>query len=111
MPPRKVSRFANEAFHYPIPLCWPTEDHRCACGGDHADGAVGKAPLVRIAPYTSHLPTRGEVHRWLHRWPHANRGLMLEPTRLVVVDIDSGDAIREAEALGLPAGPTVLTAK
>jgi len=42
---------------------------------------------------------------WWTRWPLANIGILLRPSRLIVIDADSEEAIREAETLGLPRGP------
>ena len=58
--------------------------------------------------YHLHTPTRDEMRAWWTKWPNANIGIRLQPSGLVVVDIDSPEAQVEVEQWGLP--PT-LTAR
>jgi len=103
-----------------IPLCWPTPDGNCGCGRrdpdtdeprPHIDRDVGKAPLVRWKDYVNAPPSRGLVTNWWKRWPQANTGLLLEPHGLIVVDLDSEEALAEAREFGLPHTLTVKSAK
>lgn len=97
----------NEKAHL-IPLCWPTPDGRCGCGRGHEGREIGKAPL--LGPGYQHLhPAVADVLEWHRRWPRCNWGLLLEPWRLVVVDLDGREAVAEAEHLGLP--PTLVVAR
>ena len=48
---------------------------------------------------------------WWRRWPRANVGILLEPSGLLVIDLDSEAALQEALARGLPPGPVSLTGK
>ncbi len=89
----------------PIPLCWPDESGRCACGQHHPERAVGKAPL--LGPGYQHVrPDEAIIRQWAKRWPMANVGVLLEPSGLVAIDIDTDDALKTALAQGLP--PTVI---
>ena len=94
-----------------LPLCWPTADGKCACHKGHVkEKEIGKAPL--LGDYYQYLrPTEDDVRRWWTKWPQANIGILLGPSRLLVVDTDSNDAWREAKAKGLPPGPSVHTGK
>jgi hypothetical protein len=85
-----------------IPCCWPTSVGRCGCGRGHTGKEIGKAALIS---YRETPPTPERIRRWWQRWPHANRGRLLEAERLLVIDLDSEDAVTEAEALGLPVTP------
>lgn len=91
-----------------LPLCWP-DNHQCGCGHHHSGRAVGKAPLTPhgIKDATSDPK---QVAAWWAENPEANIGLDLEKSFLLVVDCDSEEAVREAEALGLDStAPVVLT--
>jgi len=46
-----------------------------------------------------------QIRHWWRRWPHANVGIALAPSGLLVVDPDSPAATAEAEALGLRPTP------
>jgi hypothetical protein len=48
---------------------------------------------------------------WEEAYPKANVGLLLEPSKLVVVDLDSEEALREAKGKGLPDTARVFTGK
>src|SRR5437667_11499803 len=84
----------RECGWFPIPLCWPTPEGRCGCGRGHQGKEIGKAPLVGNG-YQHLRPTEADVCGWWTRWPDANIGILLEPSSLVVVDVDSPEA--EAE--------------
>lgn len=49
------------------------------------------------------------MRQWWSQSPQANIGLLLEPSGLLVVDLDSPQAQQEAQHLGLPPGPVVTT--
>jgi len=65
----------------------------------------GKAPLTRrgVKDATADLAI---VDEWWRRWPQANIGLAL-PRGLIVVDIDSQDALARLDALGISLPSTV----
>ena len=71
----------------------------------------GKAPLTRhgVKDATSDLTT---ITEWWRRWPQANIGLAI-PGGLVVLDLDSGQALGRlhAEGRGLPATARAETGK
>ena len=89
-----------------IPLCWPSSDGGCGCGRGHAETEAGKAPLL------SHLklgrvPTPADAEAWFVQWSRANVGVLLGPSRLLVIDLDSRQARTEARSLGHDEGPEV----
>src|SRR4029453_7530836 len=69
-----------------------------------------KHPHGLLAPHGFKDGTTDEqmIHRWWREVPDANIGLVLE--RLLVIDLDSKAAQREAHGLGLPSGPVAVTA-
>lgn len=93
---------------YVIPLCWPTSDGRCGCGRGHVGKDVGKAPLAGVG-YQDVRADADQARAWWRRWPLANVGLLLEPSGLLIVDLDGHEAMEEARAYGLPSAPTVRT--
>lgn len=95
---------------FPIPLCWPDGDGQCGCGREHQGRDVAKAPLLGKG-YQVVRATEREVRQWWGRWPQANVGILLEPSGLLVIDLDSREAYLEARELGLPDGPVVGTGK
>jgi len=95
---------------HPIPLCWPDIFGECACGRGHGEHSIGKAPLTRYG-YQDLRVDEAMVRRWWKWKPSANIGLLLEPSELVVVDLDGPAALEEAEALGLPDTLRVSTGK
>jgi hypothetical protein len=103
---------------YPIPGCWPGATGACSCGRRHPEtGAplphagrdVGKAPIIAYKKFFKTPPTRDRVRGWAWWRPMANLNILLEPSWLVVIDLDSDEAIKEAEQLGTPRGPRVRT--
>ncbi len=99
-----------------LPVCaprpWPPEPGREAACAHHSPGcdAPGKRTLIPWRHRQNGLPPgREEVERWFRRWPDANLALLLQPSRLVVIDCDSDAAIAEAEARGIPPGAAVAT--
>ena len=68
-----------------VPLCWPTPEGKCGCGGGHTGKQIGKAPLIKDWVNNA---TR-EVPRVLALWdkhPDANIGILTDG--LVVLDFD-----------------------
>ncbi len=59
-----------------------------------------KRPLIESwKPFQSHLPTEDEVGAWWKRWPDAAPAVVTgKLSGLVVVDIDSADAVEIKEA-------------
>lgn len=102
----------EDALHYlaagwpPIPLCWPAPDGRCACGRGHIGRDIGKAPLLGKG-YQLLRPNEDDVRGWWQQWPHANVGLLLEPSGLLVIDLDGPEAVSEAQRRGLLATRTI----
>jgi len=94
-----------------IPLCWPTADGKCGCHKNHVkEKEIGKAPLLGD-DYQDCRSTEEDVRRWWTDWPQANIGILLGPSGLFVIDTDSEEAWREANAKGLPEGPQVRSGK
>lgn len=95
----------------PVPLCYPDADGQCACGHMNKDGKyqphvghdIGKAPLVSGYQNFTLETARRDLQGWVNRWPHANCGVVLGPSRLIFVGPDSDEALAEWLALGLPA--------
>ncbi|WP_324668943.1 bifunctional DNA primase/polymerase [Geochorda subterranea] len=105
---RWASVYAQRGF-FLIPLCWPDEHGQCACGRGHTDRNIGKAPLTAQGVKNSSA-NADQVRAWWDRRRAANIGVDLEMSRLLVVDCDNEEAVREAESLGLDsAAPRVLT--
>jgi len=104
-----VRSYVDLGWH-PIPLCWPTVLGLCACGRGHHEHGIGKAPLARSG-YQDRLVTAKKAARWWSWRPDANVALLLEPSELVVVDIDGRDALDEAHGYGLPETLSVETGK
>jgi bifunctional DNA primase/polymerase-like protein len=104
-----LSRYASLGW-FVIPLCEPAFGGVCGCGRQHVERAVGKAPLVAWERLAVTPPTPKDLARWAHAWPRAKAGVLLEPSRLLVIDCDSAAALDEARRLGLPPAPVVRTA-
>ncbi|MFD1423405.1 bifunctional DNA primase/polymerase [Laceyella tengchongensis] len=92
----------------PIPLCWPDRNGRCACPKNHTEAKnIGKAPLLGEG-YQEAEVTKEKIERWWTRWPDANIGILLEPSNLLVVDLDGEEAIQEGNKR-LPLSPTIIS--
>jgi hypothetical protein len=89
-----------------LPLCWPAADGTCGCGRAHEGRDIGKAPLLG-AGWQHVRADAAQVRAWWRCWPHANVGVLLEPARLLVVDLDGPEAVAEADTLGCPPTYTV----
>jgi Bifunctional DNA primase/polymerase, N-terminal len=87
--------------YYVHPLCWPTDDGRCACDRGHTDKEVGKAP---IAAHGSDDATRDPalIRDWWQRWPDANIGFNLEKSGIVDVAPDCAEWVEQFKANGMP---------
>lgn len=85
----------------PIPLCWPDEEGRCACGRGHEGHDIGKAPLLGQGWETAR-PSEQNVRQWWARWPRANVGLLLAPSGLLFVGPDDEGGRAFAQAHGRP---------
>jgi hypothetical protein len=103
-----AAAYAGELGWSVFPCCHPDEDGTCACGRNHP--AAGKAPLT---PRGSKDATTDplQIEAWRLEYPRANIGVALEPSGLLVVDMDSPAAIKEAERLGLPETAVARTGK
>jgi hypothetical protein len=83
-----------------VPLCWPHLS-RCNCGrGYDHHGREGKVPLFK--DYMDERMSADDILRFWRRKPRANIGVLLEPSRLFVVDLDGPEAVEEALEKGLP---------
>lgn len=92
----------------PIPLCWPDPDGRCACPKKHTQPKnIGKAPLLGEGYQTIDV-TEEKIDMWWTHWPHANIGILLEPSNLLVVDLDGEEAVQEGTNR-LPLSPTIIS--
>ncbi|MDI3317834.1 MAG: bifunctional DNA primase/polymerase [Bacillota bacterium] len=114
-PPWMAARIYYGAGLHPIPVCAPDPagPSGCTAGWHDHRGAkahsVGKAPVVRAGGLLRQMEWDG-APAWTLRWSawrEANVAIALRPSGLAVVDLDSREAVEEAEALGLPPGPVV----
>lgn len=93
---------------HPLPLCY-THEGRCVCGKDHDDSQAGKAPLTYWK--ARKRVTEAQVMRWWTRHPDANVAVLLHLSGLLVVDIDSDEAVEEIREKRWPRSLTVKTRK
>jgi len=96
--------FASKGL-FVIPLCWPiqleqSDQWGCGCGRCKSPNNVGKRPLLSNG-YQKYLADVEQIHQWWERWPHANIGILVEPSGLLVADLDSDEARKEAQELGI----------
>lgn len=90
----------------PIPLCWPDENGQCGCHKKHTKPKeIGKAPLLGNG-YENIEVTEERIEEWWSKWPNANIGILLEPSNLLVVDMDGETAVKEGQKR-LPLAPTL----
>lgn len=111
---------------YVIPLCWSEQAGSLSCSCPHghkekrgevnAQGVredvrwkqVGKVPLVEWQRYQADPPDEDQVMDWWGQWPRANAAILLEPSGLLVIDIDSHAAEQEVRDLGIGGGAQVV---
>lgn len=98
-----------------IPLCWPVWDQDelcfvCGCGRCKSTKDVGKRPLLGSC-YQTYRADQEQIRKWWSRWPSANIGILLEPSELLVVDLDSQEAREEVQQLGIYLTRVASTAK
>jgi len=107
---RIIESYINNGFTL-VPLCW-VHDGACACGKGHNDKTtIGKAPL---SPYNGKNISISVMQYWFEKvFPSANVGVLLERSKLTVIDADSTEAVQEVESLLEPLGtvPTVKTSR
>jgi hypothetical protein len=85
-----------------IPCCWPNAQGACGCPRNHKDEKrIGKAPLTPRGVLDASNKT-ADIFRWWKETPKANVGMALEPSNLLMTDLDSPEAHEEAQELGLP---------
>lgn len=87
--------------YYVHPLCWPDDDGHCACGRNHDDKEVGKAPLALRGDKDA---TRDPaiIRDWWERWPDANIGFNLEKSGILDIAPDSAEWAETFTAQGMP---------
>ena len=72
--------------------------------------ARGKEPLTEHG--SKDATTDPDIIRaWWERLPDANIGIACGPSGIVVIDIDSDDAVKVVKEMGLPHGPHVRTSQ
>lgn len=98
---------------HPIALCSPDLSGQCGCGGIGHDGNnVGKAPISQVGRnYQDLAVTKALVDAWWSVYLAANAGILLEPSGLVVLDIDGSEGLAEVREMGLPPTCVVRTRK
>lgn len=93
-----------------FPICNPGDQGQCACGRRHGEKDAGKAPLTATG-HKAATTDQAQLDAWRVQFPFANTGVDLEAAGLLVLDLDSQEAIREATQRGLPDTATVRTGK
>ena len=74
--------------------------------------AAGKVPYIAWQAHQKRRAPRSKIEAWYKATPNANIGIVTGAiSELVVLDLDSADAITEAERRGLPDTLTVRTGK
>lgn len=74
--------------------------------------AAGKVPYIAWQAHQKRRAPRSKIEAWYKATPNANIGIVTGAiSELVVLDLDSADAIAEAERRGLPDTLTVRTGK
>lgn len=102
--PSAAARYARLGWSV-IPFCVGTARGVCGCGRGHDERAGGKAPLVAWERFAAVPPSPAHLARWSRFYSSGNVGVLLGPSRLLVIDCDSAPALEEARALGLPPAP------
>jgi len=72
--------------------------------------ARGKEPLTEHG-WQDATTDPDIIRAWWERWPDANIGIACGPSGIVVIDIDTTDAVRNVKARGLTLAPHVRTSK
>jgi hypothetical protein len=68
--------------------------------------------LIEWKGFQQRHPTDDELESWLNRFPEANLAIVTgKISGIVVLDLDSPEAVSVAHKLGLPQGPTVRTCR
>jgi hypothetical protein len=90
-----------------VPCCTMTPTGTCMFPHTHTtEKSIGKVPLLGHGWQHARLTHEEILHVWT-KYPAANVGVLLEPSDLLVIDLDSDDATEEASRNGLPPGPQV----
>ena len=72
----------------------------------------GKRPCVSWKRYQTSIASNETIRRWWKKWPEANVGIVTgELSGLIVLDIDSPEALEHAENRGLPPTWTARTGR
>ncbi|MFC1944770.1 bifunctional DNA primase/polymerase [Chloroflexota bacterium] len=87
-------RYVEDGFSV-IPICWPTPDGRCGCGGGHTGKQIGKAPLIKSWRKMAAREAQRVNELWGER-PNANIGILTDG--LVVLDIDKDNGGFDSKA-------------
>jgi hypothetical protein len=92
---------------YVVPCCTMTPAGACTFPHRHAtEKSIGKVPILGTDWPRARL-SQDDIIDWFTRYPTANVGVQLEPSGLLVVDLDSQEATEEASKYGLPPGPQI----
>ena len=71
-----------------------------------------KTPLTGWRAYQNRRASRSDIEAWYQATPNANIGIVTGAiSELIVLDLDSADAVAEAERRGLPDTLMVRTGK
>ena len=93
-----------------VPCCTMTERGKCTFPHPHtSEQSIGKRPILGEDWQHARLTREEIIDQWT-KYPIANVGVLLEPSGLVVIDLDSDDATEEASRKGLRPGSQVKTA-
>jgi hypothetical protein len=78
--------------------------------GDKPFTKFDKVPLVKWKPFQDRPPTQTERDEWRVKFPKASGGIPTGPgTGLLIIDVDTPDAIEWIELRGMPSTPLVRT--
>jgi hypothetical protein len=103
--------YYNDHGCFVVPCCTMTTEGKCTFPHPHAtEKSMGKVPILGEGWQHARLTREEIIQRWTE-YPTANVGVLLEPSGLLVADLDSQEAEEEASRKGLPPGPQVRTGR
>lgn len=72
----------------------------------------GKTPLISWSEFQNRRATEKEVNEWFKQYPDANIGIVTgKVSGIIVIDVDSEEAMQLVKEKGMPKTPMVKTAK